>query len=151
MLASGETQISLTDPDARAMTSQSHSAYTVGYNVQGAVDTEHHLIVAHEVTKVGARSATRCDDRAPFNRRASLRHHQGLDGATHFKMRTLRNAATEMALRVLAYNLKRVIAILGVPALLEAIRAFLSLLATLVRLTGASSALAMPASAKVSD
>jgi hypothetical protein len=36
MLASGETQVSLTDPDARAMTSQSHSAYTVGYNVQSA-------------------------------------------------------------------------------------------------------------------
>ena len=53
MLASGETQISLTDPDARAMTSQSHSAYTVGYNVQSAVDTEHHLIVTHEVTNVG--------------------------------------------------------------------------------------------------
>ena len=54
MLASGEPQISLTDPDARAMTSQSHSAYTVGYNVQSAVDTEHHPIVAHEVTNVNA-------------------------------------------------------------------------------------------------
>ena len=53
MLASGETQISLTDPDARAMTSQSHSAYTVGYNVQNAVDIEHHIIVTHEVTNVG--------------------------------------------------------------------------------------------------
>jgi hypothetical protein len=50
--ASGEKQISLTDPDARAMTSQSHSAYTVGYNVQSAVDTKHHLIVTHEVTNV---------------------------------------------------------------------------------------------------
>jgi hypothetical protein len=37
MLAAGEKQISLSDPDARAMTSQSHSAYTVGYNVQSAV------------------------------------------------------------------------------------------------------------------
>jgi transposase len=53
LVASGENQISLTDPDARAMTSKSHSAYTVGYNVQSAVDTKHHLIVTHEVTNVG--------------------------------------------------------------------------------------------------
>lgn len=42
LVTSGEKQISLTDPDARAMTSQSHSAYTVGYNLQSAVDTKHH-------------------------------------------------------------------------------------------------------------
>ena len=53
MQVSGERQISLTDPDARAMTSQSHSAYVVGYNVQSAVDTENHIIVAHEVSNVG--------------------------------------------------------------------------------------------------
>ena len=35
--------------------------------------------------------------------------------ATHFKMKTLAHVATEMALHVLAYNIKRVIAILGVP------------------------------------
>ena len=35
-------------------------------------------------------------------------------GATHFKAKTLRNVATEMALHVLAYNIKRVIAILGI-------------------------------------
>ncbi len=45
LLNAGEQQISLTDPDARAMTSQSHNAYVVGYNMQSAVDTEHHLIV----------------------------------------------------------------------------------------------------------
>ena len=269
MLASGETQISLTDPDARAMTSQSHSAYTVGYNVQSAVDTEHHLIVAHEVTNIGidkghlgsmagkAREAlgaetiealadrgyfksediAACEEAGievyvprplTFERRAdtiaatsstyvcpagkrltyrmtteeagkvlrrywtdacgtcALKEHctpskqrrvarweneAALDrvqarldqrpdamivrrstvehpfdtikawmGATHFKMKTLRNVATEMALHVLAYNIKRVIAILGVPTLIEAIQAFLSLLAALVRLTGASSA-----------
>jgi hypothetical protein len=42
-------------------------------------------------------------------------------GATHFKMKTLKYIATEMALHVLAYNLKRVMAILGVPKLLGAI------------------------------
>jgi hypothetical protein len=35
------------------MTSKSHSAYTVGYNVQSAVDTKHHLIVTHGVTNIG--------------------------------------------------------------------------------------------------
>ena len=258
MLASGEPQISLTDPDARAMTSQSHSAYTVGYNVQSAVDTEHHLIVAHEVTNVGVdkghlgsmaeRAQTALDtdaievfaDRGYFKseeiaacedagievyvprpltsnaraegrydrhdfvydaksdtyvcpagerltyrmtteeagkvlrrywtnvceacalkkhctpskqrriarweneavlervqsrldqrpdamivRRSTVEHPFGTIkawmGATHFKMKTLKHVATEMALHVLAYNMKRVMAILGVTGLIEAI------------------------------
>ena len=270
MLASGEKQISLTDPDARAMTSQSHSAYVVGYNVQSAVDTEHHLIVAHEVTNVGidkgqlssmaekardaleaenievladkgyfkseeiaacedadievyvpkpatsnARARGRfskddfiydrdndryvcpagehltyrmerdedgrrmrsywtnaCDacllksdcttgkerrvrrweredvlervqarlDRRPdamILRRSTVEHPFGTIkasmGATHFKMKTLRHVATEMALHVLAYNMKRVMAIIGVPELIEAIVAFLSWLASVIR------------------
>jgi len=45
-------QISLTDPDARSM--KSRGAGIVGYNVQTAVDTKHHLIVAHEVTNQGS-------------------------------------------------------------------------------------------------
>ena len=44
-------------------------------------------------------------------------------GATHFLMRTLPKVATEMALHVLAYNMKRVMKILGVGGLMEAIRA----------------------------
>jgi hypothetical protein len=44
-------------------------------------------------------------------------------GATHFQMKTLENVSTEMALHVLAYNMKRVIRILGVGGLMEAIRA----------------------------
>ena len=262
MHASGEKQISLTDPDARAMTSQSHSAYVVGYNVQSVVDTEHHLIVAHEVTNVGidsgqlsamaeqAREALNAEDievladkgyfkseeiatcenagievyvpkpatsnaraHGRFDRRdfvyyrdrneyvcpagerltyrmttkeagkvlhrywasvcqtCALKQHcttgkqrriarweqeevlehvqERLDrrpdamivrrstvehpfgtikawmGATHFQMKTLKNVPTEMALHILAYNMKRVISIIGVPRLKEAIAAFL--------------------------
>jgi len=47
-----DKQISLTDPDARAMKSRGNGI--VGYNVQTAVDAEHHLIVAHEVTNEGS-------------------------------------------------------------------------------------------------
>ena len=44
-------------------------------------------------------------------------------GATHFLMRTLKRVSTEMSLHVLAYNMKRVIAIIGVGPLLQEIRA----------------------------
>ena len=268
LVASGENRISLTDPDARAMTSQSHSAYTVGYNVQSAVDTKHHLIVTHEVTNIGidreqlspmaeqAREALKAEtievlaDKGYFNgeeiaaceeagidvyvpkpatsnsraqgrfdkeefiydrendhyicpagqqltrrmtteekgraihaywtstcgacplksdcttgkerrvrrweredvleraqarldsfpgamqqRRETAEHPFGTIkawmGATHFKMKTLAHVATEMALHVLAYNIKRVIAILGVPELVETITAFLFRIATI--------------------
>lgn len=47
-----DQQISLTDPDSRAMATNMRGASTVGYNVQAVVDTEHHIIVAHEVTNV---------------------------------------------------------------------------------------------------
>jgi transposase len=43
-------------------------------------------------------------------------------GATHFLMKTLPLVATEMALHVLAYNLTRVINIIGVQPLLAAMR-----------------------------
>ena len=44
-------------------------------------------------------------------------------GATHFLMKRLKNVATEMALHVLAYNLTRVMNIIGVKPLIAAIRA----------------------------
>jgi len=47
-----DKQISLTDPDARSMKTRGNGI--VGYNVQTAVDTKHHLIVAHEVTNIGS-------------------------------------------------------------------------------------------------
>ena len=258
--AAPDQQISLTDPDARAMATNGKGTGVVGYNVQTAVDTTHHLIVAHEVTNIGhdrgqlsgmagqakaemgvealdvladrgyfsgeeilacepigvspymprpltsgakadgrfgkqdfvydpeddsyrcpagqrlvrhmtsvekgqtlhrywdqascghcaikaqctlskMRRITRWEheavieamqerlDRAPKSmciRRATVEHPFGTlkawMGATHFKTRMLRNVRTEMSLHVLAYNLKRVIAILGVHPLIQAIQ-----------------------------
>jgi len=260
MMQTEDKQISLTDPDARSMATSGRGSGMVGYNVQSAVDTKHHLIVTHEVTNVGsdrsqlsrmseqARAAigseaieavadrgyysgeeivaceqagitvylpkpmtsgllakgrfgkqdfvyvaaddvylcpageqltyhytneeegktlhrywtTACQacalkskcttgkerrisrweheavleavqarlDRSPNKmreRRQTVEHPFGTIkawmGATHFQMKTLKHVGTEMALHVLAYNMKRVISILGVGGLIEAIRA----------------------------
>ncbi len=53
LLATPGQQISLTDPDARSMAMSGKGKGVVGYNVQSAVDTKHHLIVTHDVTNEG--------------------------------------------------------------------------------------------------
>jgi transposase len=258
--AAPDQQISLTDPDARAMATNGKGTGMVGYNVQTAVDPVHHLIVAHEVTNIGHDRGQLCNmagqakaemgvealdvladrgyfsgeqilaceqigvtpcmpkpltsgakadgrfgkqdfaynpeddsyrcpagqrlvrhmtnvengqtlhrywdqarcggcaikaqcttskmrritrweheavieamqerlDRAPKSmrvRRATVEHPFGTlkawMGATHFKTKTLKNVRTEMSLHVLAYNLKRAIAILGVGPLIQAMQ-----------------------------
>ena len=68
MLATPDQQISLTDPDARSMATSGRGSGVVGYNVQVAVETKHHLIITHEVTNVGIRPS------------AALAHGQGGEG-----------------------------------------------------------------------
>jgi len=52
--AAPDQQISLTDTDARSMATSGRGSGVVGYNVQTAVDTAHHLIVAHDVIQSGS-------------------------------------------------------------------------------------------------
>jgi transposase len=54
MFAMPDQQISLTDPDARSMATSGRGSGVVGYNVQVAVEAEHHLIITHEVTNEGS-------------------------------------------------------------------------------------------------
>jgi transposase len=51
--AAPDGQVSLTDPDARSMATSGRGSGIVGYNVQSAVEGEHHLIVAHDVVMTG--------------------------------------------------------------------------------------------------
>src|SRR5262249_26426825 len=117
MLASPDQQISLTDPDSRSMATSGRGSGVVGYNVQVAVDTKHHLIVTHEVTNPQAMRQRRETAEHPF---ATLKMRMG---ATHFLMKRLPKVATEMALHVLAYNLTRVMNIMGIQPLMAAITA----------------------------
>ena len=74
MRASAEAQVSLTDPDARSM--KTREGGIVGYNVQAAVDAQHHLIVAHEVITEGVDR----DQLAPMAQRA--REATGIEALT---------------------------------------------------------------------
>ena len=57
----GESQISLTDPDSRAMAA--HTRVAVGYNVQIAVDAKHKLIVEQAGHQSGSRYGSADADR----------------------------------------------------------------------------------------
>ena len=61
--AAPDQQVSITDPDARSMATSGRGSGMVGYNVQVAVDTEHHLIVAMRSQQLGVTAA--CSSRWP--------------------------------------------------------------------------------------
>ena len=65
-----------------------------------------------------AGASTGGDAGSASNGGASIRHPQSVDGATHFLMKTLPKVSTEMSLHVLAYNMLRVINMLGVSTLI---------------------------------
>ena len=54
ILATPSQQISLTDSDSRSMATSGKGSGMVAYNVQSVVDTQHHLIVTHEVNNSGS-------------------------------------------------------------------------------------------------
>ena len=95
MLATPDQQISLTDPDARSMATSGRGSGIVGYNVQIAVEANHHLIVMHEVTNDGPIAALPCGQRdqdgagrgqARCRRRLRLlqqRRYLGMRGGRH--------------------------------------------------------------------
>jgi transposase len=121
-----EGQLSLTDPDARSMNSAGKGTGTVGYNVQTAVDTKNHMIVAHEVTNIthdreslsemanlardalGKRSLTALADRGYYNGE-QIRDVQ-LDGMTPLVPKTVTSGARadgRFDKRDFLYNKKR--------------------------------------------
>jgi hypothetical protein len=55
-----------------------------------------------------------------MHRRTSVWHLESLDGATHFLTKTLPKVRTEMRLHVLAYNMKRMMQIMGIQRLITA-------------------------------
>jgi hypothetical protein len=101
------------------MATSGRGSGVVGYNVQVAVDTKHHLIVTHEVTNSGSDRAQLvniakqakavlkdANPQAMRLRRETVEHPFGTMkarmGATHFLTKTLPKVAAEMALSVLA-------------------------------------------------
>jgi Transposase DDE domain len=106
--AAPDKQASLTDPDARSM--KTRGTGVVGYNVQTAVDTKHHLIVAHEVTnngldrdqltsmaklartEMGVDKLTAVADRGYYKSEEILARHEA--GITVFVPKTVTSSAT---------------------------------------------------------
>ena len=145
--ASGETQLSLTDPESRSM--KVRGGTEICYNVQTAVDAKHQLIVANDVTNaptdrealssmataahavLGATELDVMEQRLreqpelSTRRKAIVEHPFGTMkrgmSQGYFLLRGLAKVRAAFSLTVLAYNLRRVINIVGIPRLMAAL------------------------------
>ena len=81
----------------------------------------------HEALLESMQAGLNRDPEKMRTRRSTVEHPYGTIkawmGSTHFLTRTLNRVSTEMSLHVLAYNLKRVMNILGIKPLIQAIQA----------------------------
>ena len=136
---SGESQISLTDPDARAMVTGQKT--TVGYNAQAAVDAKHKLIVEQHVTNAAtdmgllaltAGAAREALGVERIDAVADMGYYKGEDieaceanGITPYVARPERGSAIANGRfpKALAYNLRRATTIIGTPDMIRAVSA----------------------------
>jgi hypothetical protein len=86
-----EQQVSLTDPDARSMATSGKGTGVVGYNVQLAVEAEHHLIVAHAVTNAGHDGHSWCRSRGRLSGKQILACE--IEGIVPYVPKTLKTGA----------------------------------------------------------
>ena len=128
MLATPDQQISLTDPDSRVRRYRTNACQSCSIKHKCTTGKER-LISRWEHEHVIEAVQRRLDEHPEKmrQRRETVEHPFGTIkarmGATHFLMKTLPRVASEMALHVLAYNLTRMMNIMGIQPLMAAMRA----------------------------
>lgn len=137
---SGKNEISTTDPDARLMCNNNNNV-DVSYNVQTTVDSKHKLIADYKVTQkpndLGeldnmALRAKKLFGGKEFEALADKGYYKAEEhpfgtikrnwGAYYFLTKRKISVSTEIALSFLAYNLRRVMSILGNKEILRRLR-----------------------------
>jgi hypothetical protein len=109
-----DQQVSLTDPDARAMTSARSVARSRRRSIASTTASCSHLLTRVRCARGDADTTTDCP--------ASIRYAESLNGSRHFLIKNTHARQTEASLHILAYNFKRLIAIPGVQPLIAAIQ-----------------------------
>ena len=124
---SGETQISLTDPDSRLLTKL--NSHKMAYNVQTAVDgsmKKSDFSKEYNNADLKLKQIHYVPDKELLKRRKSLSEHpfgivKRCLGADYLLLKGFSGVRAEMALAYLAFNMKRAINILGIKPIIQAI------------------------------